>query len=341
MLGGRRVDLGDRRGYLRLALKHDLPIIPVVATGIDATYVGLNDGYGLSKALFGRGDLPAWLALGAGGIWPLALPFPVKLRQRIGAPIRLGPRGRCRRPRTRARAGHGDAAVDARRAVRRCRSPPPSASSSGPAPTARPATSACSTAPATPGRTGRGSATANARPRRERGCRRRGFSAATTSCCSSSRSTSRSSCCWAPGRSAPCRSSSACPTGSPTRGVSCRAAPHRAAPPARTLVVSDAFVPCAGESGAAHRRRRGCCERARSEWGPARSGSPALIQLTSGSTGQPRGVVLSHALVSSTSPRSARRCPRASTHARSRGCRCTTTWASSAACCTRSSTALR
>ena len=28
-----RVDLGDRRGYLRLALRHDLPIIPVVATG--------------------------------------------------------------------------------------------------------------------------------------------------------------------------------------------------------------------------------------------------------------------------------------------------------------------
>jgi hypothetical protein len=46
------------------------------------------------RHLFGRGDLPASLALGAGGIWPLALPFLVKIRQRIGAPIRLG---RCRR----------------------------------------------------------------------------------------------------------------------------------------------------------------------------------------------------------------------------------------------------
>jgi 1-acyl-sn-glycerol-3-phosphate acyltransferase len=83
------VDLGDRRGYVRLALRHDLPIIPVVATGIDGTFLGLNDGYALSRRLFGRGDLPAWLALGAGGIWPLALPRPVKIRQRIGAPIRL------------------------------------------------------------------------------------------------------------------------------------------------------------------------------------------------------------------------------------------------------------
>ena len=84
------VDLGDRRGYVRLALRHDLPIIPVVSSGIDGTFVGLNDGYALSRRLFGRGDLPAWLAVGAGGIWPLALPLPVKIRQRIGTPIRLG-----------------------------------------------------------------------------------------------------------------------------------------------------------------------------------------------------------------------------------------------------------
>ena len=84
-----RVDLGDRRGYLRLALRYDLPIIPVVATGLDATCVGLNDGYRTSRRVFGRGDLPAWLAFGIGGIWPLALPFPAKIRQRIGEPIRL------------------------------------------------------------------------------------------------------------------------------------------------------------------------------------------------------------------------------------------------------------
>jgi hypothetical protein len=65
-----------------------MPIIPVVASGVDQTFLGLNDGHALSKRLFGRNGLPAWLGLGVGGIWPLALPFPVKIRQRIGTPIR-------------------------------------------------------------------------------------------------------------------------------------------------------------------------------------------------------------------------------------------------------------
>lgn len=82
-----RVDFGHRRGYVRLALEHGMPIIPVVASGIDETFLGLNDGHALSRRLFGRSDVPAWLALGVGGIWPFALPFPVKIRQRIGAPI--------------------------------------------------------------------------------------------------------------------------------------------------------------------------------------------------------------------------------------------------------------
>jgi len=71
----RRVDFGRSRGYARLALEHDMPIIPVVASGLDRTFLGLNRG-------------PAWLGLGLGGVWPLALPFPVKITQRIGPPIR-------------------------------------------------------------------------------------------------------------------------------------------------------------------------------------------------------------------------------------------------------------
>jgi 1-acyl-sn-glycerol-3-phosphate acyltransferase len=70
-----RVDFGPHRGYAKLALAHDMPIIPVVSLGVDRTFLGLNKG------------MP-WLALGAGGVWPLALPFPVKIRQRIGTPIR-------------------------------------------------------------------------------------------------------------------------------------------------------------------------------------------------------------------------------------------------------------
>jgi 1-acyl-sn-glycerol-3-phosphate acyltransferase len=85
-----RVDFGSRRGYLRLAYAHDLPIIPVVSSGLDETFLGLSNAYEVSKRLFGREHVPAWLAVGLGGIWPLALPFPVKIRQRIGSPIRLG-----------------------------------------------------------------------------------------------------------------------------------------------------------------------------------------------------------------------------------------------------------
>jgi 1-acyl-sn-glycerol-3-phosphate acyltransferase len=85
----RRVDFGRRRGYLELARAHDLPIIPVVASGLDQTFLGLNDGYALSRRLFGREEIPAWLGLGLGGLWPLALPFPVKIRQQVGAPIRV------------------------------------------------------------------------------------------------------------------------------------------------------------------------------------------------------------------------------------------------------------
>jgi 1-acyl-sn-glycerol-3-phosphate acyltransferase len=83
-----RVDFGGSRGYLRLAYAYDLPIIPVVASGLDETFVGLNDGLTLSRRLLGQ-EVPMWLGLGLGGFWPLALPFPVKIRQRIGPPIRL------------------------------------------------------------------------------------------------------------------------------------------------------------------------------------------------------------------------------------------------------------
>jgi 1-acyl-sn-glycerol-3-phosphate acyltransferase len=83
----RRVDFGRRRGYLKLAQAHDLPVIPVVSTGLDQTFLGLNDGHALSRRLFGRDGLPAWVGVGLGGLWPLALPFPAKIRQRVGEPI--------------------------------------------------------------------------------------------------------------------------------------------------------------------------------------------------------------------------------------------------------------
>jgi len=83
------VDWGHRTGYLRLALQHRLPIVPVAASGVDDAYIGLNDGYALGKRLGAPQRLPIWLGLGIGGLWPLSLPFPVKIRQRIGEPIDL------------------------------------------------------------------------------------------------------------------------------------------------------------------------------------------------------------------------------------------------------------
>lgn len=84
-----RVEWGNRTGYLKLALKYGLPVIPTAASGIDDTYVGLNDGYTWGKRLGLPGRLPAWIGVGPLGIWPLSPPFPSKVVQHIGAPIDL------------------------------------------------------------------------------------------------------------------------------------------------------------------------------------------------------------------------------------------------------------
>ncbi len=83
------VDWGPRTGYLRLALKYDMPIIPCGASGVDDAYFGLNDGYAWGKRLRIPAKLPFWIGLGPTGVWPLSPPFPIKIRQRIGPPIDL------------------------------------------------------------------------------------------------------------------------------------------------------------------------------------------------------------------------------------------------------------
>lgn len=83
------VDWGDRTGYLRLALRHRLPIVPVAASGVDDAYFGLNDGYATGKLLRVPARLPLWVGVGIAGIWPLSPPFPVKIVQHIGEPIDL------------------------------------------------------------------------------------------------------------------------------------------------------------------------------------------------------------------------------------------------------------
>jgi len=84
-----QVDWGRRAGYVKLALRHGLPIIPAAAHGVDDTYVGLNDGYAWGKRVGMPGKMPLWLGLGPLGLWPVSPPFPVKLTTFLGAPMRF------------------------------------------------------------------------------------------------------------------------------------------------------------------------------------------------------------------------------------------------------------
>ena len=88
-----QVDWGQRTGYLKLALRLGLPVVPVAARGVDDLYVGLNDGEAWGKRVGMPARLPFWLGVGPLGLWPLSPPFPVKVRQRIGAPIDLSAEG--------------------------------------------------------------------------------------------------------------------------------------------------------------------------------------------------------------------------------------------------------
>jgi hypothetical protein len=83
------VNWGRRTGYIRLALRYGLDIFPVASDGADDAFIGLNDGYRLGKRLGVKEGVPVWFGLGLTGLWPLALPLPVRVRCRIGAPIRL------------------------------------------------------------------------------------------------------------------------------------------------------------------------------------------------------------------------------------------------------------
>jgi hypothetical protein len=84
-----QVDWGDHRGYVRLAWKHRLPIVPVAAAGTDDAYIGVVDADILRRRFgitAGR-SWGTWLGVGPLGPYPFSPPFPVRLRQVIGRPI--------------------------------------------------------------------------------------------------------------------------------------------------------------------------------------------------------------------------------------------------------------
>jgi 1-acyl-sn-glycerol-3-phosphate acyltransferase len=83
-----RVDWGNHRGYLKLALRHRIPIVLVAAAGVDEFFHIIGNGYENSVRLFGTDVIPLCLPLGLGGVpFPIGLPHPVRVRQLIGPPI--------------------------------------------------------------------------------------------------------------------------------------------------------------------------------------------------------------------------------------------------------------
>jgi 1-acyl-sn-glycerol-3-phosphate acyltransferase len=85
-----KVNWGQHVGYLRLALRHGLRIIPVAAAGSDDAYIGLNDGYALGRRIGLPRGWALWFGLGPLGLFPFSPPFPVRFHQLVGEPIDLG-----------------------------------------------------------------------------------------------------------------------------------------------------------------------------------------------------------------------------------------------------------
>jgi hypothetical protein len=80
---------GDRVGYVRLARKYGLPIVPVGAAGADDGYLGLNDAETVGRLLGvpRRWAWALWTGIGPLGLYPFSPPFPVQFHQRVGEPI--------------------------------------------------------------------------------------------------------------------------------------------------------------------------------------------------------------------------------------------------------------
>ena len=89
------IRFGGRQGYIRLALRHSVPIVPVVTAGAHATLLILGDAQWLARALGLERRLrlkafPVALSVPWGltvGMLPPHLPLPVRVRARVLDPI--------------------------------------------------------------------------------------------------------------------------------------------------------------------------------------------------------------------------------------------------------------
>jgi 1-acyl-sn-glycerol-3-phosphate acyltransferase len=100
-----RIHFHGRTGFVRLAIWHGLPIVPLVSWGSHDTLIVLDDLYPLARRLHEQGMpwllgldpevMPLWLGLPWGlALGPLPnLPLPVKIHTRVGAPIQLSRSG--------------------------------------------------------------------------------------------------------------------------------------------------------------------------------------------------------------------------------------------------------
>jgi 1-acyl-sn-glycerol-3-phosphate acyltransferase len=92
---GDKIDFAGRKGFIRLALKQDVPIVPVVSVGGQETAFFLSRGAGLAKALrldkmFRLKVLPVSLALPWGiniGDFASHIPLPAKITIEVLPPI--------------------------------------------------------------------------------------------------------------------------------------------------------------------------------------------------------------------------------------------------------------
>jgi 1-acyl-sn-glycerol-3-phosphate acyltransferase len=91
-----RIDMGDRKGFIRLALDKDVPIVPMVTLGGQETALFLSRGEGLARMLgldtsMRLKSLPIMLSLPFGlQVGPLPhLPLPAKVTMRFLEPIHL------------------------------------------------------------------------------------------------------------------------------------------------------------------------------------------------------------------------------------------------------------
>jgi len=89
-----RIRFGGHVGYARIALEHDVPIVPVVNAGAHETLVVLTDGQAFARAIglhrIARADVwPIHLSLPWGiGFGPLPhIPLPARIRYRVGEPL--------------------------------------------------------------------------------------------------------------------------------------------------------------------------------------------------------------------------------------------------------------